>query len=682
MIRQWIERIYEKASSQWSALFAKGLEHLAVRGKLTDPYTQLGAVYKAIHAIASQGASTPWLLFDSDGDRIEEHQAIDLLWRPNEHTIGTAFWEKHLTIAENCGEVFWLLDEMAREGFERPGQVPGRIRFIPPKQMEAVTDRKTKELTGWKWNDGNIVHRLSTEEVIHFPYPHPWDPIRGLAPLTAARLSATVLWKQLKWQDQFFKHGGLPSFLIHFPKETIVGPKQKKKFKEEVLGEHTGMDNVGKPLILYKGGQAKTLSPSQKDMDWLGGIRAMEEDILGIFGVPPPFVSVLRDANYSNMREVKRYMLYNTVFPKLDLIASIVQVKLFERFWPDVFFGWDKNRKVAESIPEDIQDSIKASRQLWTMGVPASETFEVVGLDVDTEGKPWLDVGYIPSAMVPAVQEEKEEEEPDPADGEQEAAMRMMAVARTLDDDREALSLRYVPVYRAWLLDIRKEVLANLGNAAEVQEETESHIRAIDPETDVESILFRFDDAAEALTVASLPEWKRALRKGGQGVLDELEIAEAFDVTDPLALEFLATKAVKVKVDGQIVHRIHERIRHVVEKGIQEKQTVQEVKDQVREVFNGERRNALDIARTEMGQSYNGGRYQGMIQARAEGHRWVTANDDAVRDSHARNQAHGPVRIGQRFPNGLLYPLDVSSNKPEEIVNCRCNTFAVMKMET
>lgn len=51
--------------------------------------------------------------------------------------------------------------------------------------------------------------------------------------------------------------------------------------------------------------------------------------------------------------------------------------------------------------------------------------------------------------------------------------------------------------------------------------------------------------------------------------------------------------------------------------------------------------------------------------------RWVTQHDDKVRDSHRRNEQHGPVKIGRTFPNGLRYPHD-PQGPPEETINCRC----------
>jgi uncharacterized protein with gpF-like domain len=54
---------------------------------------------------------------------------------------------------------------------------------------------------------------------------------------------------------------------------------------------------------------------------------------------------------------------------------------------------------------------------------------------------------------------------------------------------------------------------------------------------------------------------------------------------------------------------------------------------------------------------------------------WLTARDDRVRDSH--QELDGEVAaVGDRFSNGLLYPLD-PAGPPEEIVNCRCVALPV-----
>lgn len=73
--------------------------------------------------------------------------------------------------------------------------------------------------------------------------------------------------------------------------------------------------------------------------------------------------------------------------------------------------------------------------------------------------------------------------------------------------------------------------------------------------------------------------------------------------------------------------------------------------------------------RTAINGAENAGRMDAMI-ARGGSKRWVTVQDERVRDSHA--ELHGTVvPVDEEFPNGLMFPGD-PSGPPEEVYNCRC----------
>lgn len=73
--------------------------------------------------------------------------------------------------------------------------------------------------------------------------------------------------------------------------------------------------------------------------------------------------------------------------------------------------------------------------------------------------------------------------------------------------------------------------------------------------------------------------------------------------------------------------------------------------------------------RTAVNGAENAGRMDAMLE-RGGSKRWVTVEDERVRDSHA--ELHGMVvPVGEEFPNGLMFPGD-PSGPPEEVYNCRC----------
>jgi hypothetical protein len=91
----------------------------------------------------------------------------------------------------------------------------------------------------------------------------------------------------------------------------------------------------------------------------------------------------------------------------------------------------------------------------------------------------------------------------------------------------------------------------------------------------------------------------------------------------------------------------------------------------VRQVFSGRRDNALTIARTETAWAYNLASKEAWTEAGVAFKSWLTANDDAVRESHQLCESTGVIPMDQNFPNGLLYPGDPTGSAGE-VINCRC----------
>lgn len=117
---------------------------------------------------------------------------------------------------------------------------------------------------------------------------------------------------------------------------------------------------------------------------------------------------------------------------------------------------------------------------------------------------------------------------------------------------------------------------------------------------------------------------------------------------------------------------VQERIHSEASRGRAQGETGAELVARVREA--GDEINAGTgkvVAETEAQSIYGRGQLRALRRAGYETAYWVTVGDERVRDSHTRCEAAGAVRIGDRFPNGLMYPGDPAGG-PEEVCNCRC----------
>jgi SPP1 gp7 family putative phage head morphogenesis protein len=119
---------------------------------------------------------------------------------------------------------------------------------------------------------------------------------------------------------------------------------------------------------------------------------------------------------------------------------------------------------------------------------------------------------------------------------------------------------------------------------------------------------------------------------------------------------------------------LQKQIRLQVMQGIGERESLQDIANRVRTVFNAGQARALTIAQTESGTAATSARFEGMKDAGVKRHSWLTAQDSEVRDSHAALDGE-TVEIGAMFSNGLKFPLD-PDGPPGEVINCRCDAVA------
>lgn len=97
--------------------------------------------------------------------------------------------------------------------------------------------------------------------------------------------------------------------------------------------------------------------------------------------------------------------------------------------------------------------------------------------------------------------------------------------------------------------------------------------------------------------------------------------------------------------------------------------TPSEAGERMRQVADMNSNATARRVRTAINGAENAGRMDAMI-ARGGSKRWVTVQDERVRDSHAA--LHGAViPVDEPFGNGLMFPGD-PSGPPEEVYNCRC----------
>lgn len=664
-----------RSGSGYDALWKRGLEHLAVGDSPTKPLEQVACVYIAVSKITASLASVSYSLFTGK-DRTEDHPLLTTFQRPNDAMSGTALFESTEMWLQMRGQAFWLVDGVA--GSRDGGPSKMRIRVLDADRVKA--DVKDDELLGWKYKTQN----LSVDEVVRFAYANPSDPFEGLSPLKAARLGYNLAYKSSRWQEKFYVNGGFPPFYLYLPKEAgNLGVEAKQLLKDQFREEYLGIRNAWKPPVLTQGAELRTVSISQRDAEWLATQKLANWEVFAVFHVPPSIAGYSEDANRSVSLEDKREFWGGKIRGDGQLIASVINATFIPRYWPSLRFAFDWRAKFSEVMPEEIRASIESMGKLWAMGVPAAEAAKIVGVEVDTEGKPWLEEGFLPFSVVPA--SSVGQEDPGLPDDEDKhllargthwpKAERMRAglwksyTARTDRVERKMLG-----DWRGFLRWMRDEILARLRASAAT---SGSHpaIDALLRDDEASRYLPKQGEIEKQAVDRTKPGHLLAAREARASVAAELDLdLEAFNTLDPRVLQLLAERSVAVKVAAM---NAGGRYRDALAEGIAKGESIDKLEERIAGLYRQEYvGQARTVARTETLSVFSKARVDTMSEAGIKKHEWLSARDEGVRESH---QIDGEIRIiGDPFSNGLQWPLEWGAD-PALVINCRCIALPVVE---
>jgi SPP1 gp7 family putative phage head morphogenesis protein len=182
--------------------------------------------------------------------------------------------------------------------------------------------------------------------------------------------------------------------------------------------------------------------------------------------------------------------------------------------------------------------------------------------------------------------------------------------------------------------------------------------------------LFDLDDANEESIVSLEPIWRASMSRGVDTVAEQAGVKIDFHFTDPRVQQLLANRRQDIRgVNERMLVELHEQMAE----GLAQNETEEDLRRRVLDYFGGERANSRTVARTETFSAFSGGRFEGMREAEIKTHRWVTARDLRVRDTHAALEGERAM-VGEPFRNGLRFPLD-PGGAAGETINCRCVTI-------
>jgi SPP1 gp7 family putative phage head morphogenesis protein len=616
--------------------------------------------------------------------------------RPNELMDRYSFTEASIGHLMLDGDVFLVPFP--------PGIFPPKSVWVVRKRfMGPLKDNQTGRLIGWNYDPKGVNYGgggtgstiitqssipLRPEEVCHVYFWNPYDSIMGQAPSEAGRMNIMVDYKAAHYTANFLDEGAVPGGMLETDRS--LSDKQFNRILNQFETRHQGFRKGHRFALLENGLKYTQAGLSQKDMEFPKLRELTARRIFQIYGMKEAVISETKNVNYATSREQRKEWWESTNLPMMRMVCSALNFTLFPN--SDLMCQFDYTK--IEALREALFDKINTGYKAWQMGFTADEVNN--RLDLGFKSKPWRKTWYMPVNLVP-VEEHVAPSNTPPAlppggtppllpapapkppkaiefledgtvvhDTVKEARGEAIwnSMIRQLAPHEEAFTKKVSRVF----FNMRKRILELLYREKKSLEELSKDMDDVEKDTFVEE--------AKEMSKVTEPLYKAALTLGVELVISEIDIPVAFDVTDPEALYFLANKTIRI---AGVVDTIKNQIQRELVQGYEGGESIAQVADRIRGVFDVAKSRARTIARTEMGSAATEGRFLAINRSGFKEKEWFTALDERVREQH--RLMHGrKVRVGEMWvmPDGssLRHPGDYDG-PAHQVINCRCVEIVV-----
>lgn len=625
--------------------------------KMTAPYLQNAWVYAAVRVMASNLTQAQWKHYI--GDKEVKDNSIMYGW------IKKLFdFESVIVWLSLRGECFW---ELIRGDDGRPYRI-----IIPiPETMEEIV--KGGDIIGWRKHTATGILPIEAESIIQFKYFNPYNPYRGLSPLTATALGLHIDYAAAAFNYYFFNNQAIPPIILSSDQD--LDDEEADGIEERWNKKRRGIQKAGAAAVLSRGAKAQPLSIAQKDIEYIPQRKWSREEVFSALEVPPALAQILEYTSIkSNIKEQRKELFENNLIPKMKFIEKVMKIQFYNR---EKLKGVEGRFDLSNitALSDSFKEKLEMADKLNKLGFTANEINE--RLELGFEETPWRGLWWIPFNLVPAGTEGEQEGKPEKGFTK---ALATEGVKGRISYDR--YSRIWQSIYREiypyekklkedmqeYFYQMRSDILNKVFSKKAVKAITEEVIHEFVPDGHYDQII---------INVVRGP-YEKIYEIGVNGINNTM--GTNFSMASQAAIRSINNKIIKIReinetIRGQIINDLRPIIKEGVEQGLSYDAVAQRIAEEVKNIFNNARRRTPTVARTEINGTLSQARWDTMKGVGVEKHQWYSTR--YIRESHIGN--HLEIReMGDLFSSGIKYPHD-EDGPPEEVINCNCVTIPIVE---
>jgi HK97 family phage portal protein len=293
-------------------------------------------------------ANSPALKSAVELVEVTSHRAIDLLRNINPLTTNVGLLEGTELFQELTGNEYWYL---RKDGVFN---VPAQIWMMSPDRVVAIPGTDTP-VASWEYVTGyGQKQPFALDEIIHFKFPNPHDPVYGASPLMAVCDAFNINQNMNRYENALFTNNARPEGF--FTTAEVLDDATWSRLKNELDDVYTGVINAGKSALLDGGVDWKSAGLPPRDLAFLQGRRWTQAEIFEAFDTPMGMFD--EKANRANAEAAQYTYSKYCIYPRHRRFEATLNAQLMPMFDENLIFAFDN------SIIEDKDFELRQDTEL------------------------------------------------------------------------------------------------------------------------------------------------------------------------------------------------------------------------------------------------------------------------------------------------------------------------------
>ena len=320
-------------------------------------YATSVAIYAAIRT-RTEALSRQRLLALQDDLPVPDHHPVQvLLDRANRWTTRGQLWTAIETNLCLWGSAFLALEPDDEGRMEVWVLRSDRVKVIPDRE---------RHIRGYVYVGANGAVPYTADEIVWLRYYNPLDDFSGLSPIAPLRLSIDMGMDALKFNRSFYQNSARPDLIL--TTETNLSDQEVTAFYQRWESRYQGPANAHRPAIASFIKDVKPIGFSQREMEFVQGLRWSLEDVSRIYGVPLPLLSDYQRATFTNIKTAEQLFWRNTMIPEMRFLEEQLDHKLLHQLgYPEIKLRFETSN--IEALRQDEDSLVNRQSMLLDRGV-------------------------------------------------------------------------------------------------------------------------------------------------------------------------------------------------------------------------------------------------------------------------------------------------------------------------